>query len=63
MFLNNNVETLMKKLIAMACFMLAASPLAFAQDKTKDAMTKAAPAAEAPAKAEAKNAKKDREKK
>jgi hypothetical protein len=34
----------MKKLIAMACFMLAASPLAFAQDKGKDAAPAAAPA-------------------
>lgn len=37
----------MKKLIAMACFMLAASPLAFAQDKAKDDAKKAAPAAAA----------------
>jgi hypothetical protein len=36
----------MKKLIAMMCFMLAASPLAFAQDKGKDGAKKAAPAAE-----------------
>lgn len=36
----------MKTLIAMVCFMLAASPLAFAQDKAKDDTKKGAPAAE-----------------
>ena len=43
----------MKKLIAMTCFMLAASPL-FAQDKAKDDAKKAAPAVTAPAAAPAK---------
>ena len=36
----------MKKLIAMVCFMMAATPLAFAQDKAKDDAKKAAPVAE-----------------
>lgn len=36
----------MRKLIAVVCFMLAASPLAFAQDKGKDDAKKAVPAAE-----------------
>ena len=36
----------MNKLIAMMCFMVAALPLAFAQDKAKDDTRKAAPAAE-----------------
>ncbi len=37
----------MKKLIGLlCCFMLAASPLGFAQGKVKDAEKKAAPAAE-----------------
>ena len=41
----------MKKLIAVICFMLATSPLALAQDKSKDATKKAAPVAEKSAKA------------
>ena len=36
----------MKKLIAMACFMLAASSVAFAQDKAKDAAATPVPKAE-----------------
>lgn len=42
----------MKKLIATLCFMMATSPVALAQDKAKDAGTKAAPAAEKSAKKE-----------
>ncbi len=42
----------MKKLIAAICFMLAASPLALAQDKAADAGKKATPAAEKSAKKE-----------
>ena len=41
----------MKKLIAVICFLLAASPLALAQDKSKDGAKKAAPTAEKSAKA------------
>lgn len=41
----------MKKLIAVICFMLATSPLALAQDKGKDDVKKAAPAAEKSTKA------------
>ncbi len=47
----------MKKLIAVICFMLATSPLALAQDKSKGDATKAPPAAEKPAKAAEKSAK------
>ena len=39
----------MRNLIAIICFVLAASPLVFAQDKGKDDAKKAAPAAEAQA--------------
>lgn len=46
-------ESDMKKLVAAICFMLAASPLALAQDKAKDAEKKAAPAAEKSAKKDA----------
>src|SRR6187551_1795854 len=44
---NSIEESTMKKLIGLlCCFMLAASPLGFAQGKVKDAGKKAAPAAE-----------------
>lgn len=42
----------MKKLIAALCFIMAASPVALAQDKAKDVGKKAAPAAEKSAKKE-----------
>lgn len=42
----------MKKLIAALCFMMAASPVALAQDKAKDAGKKAPPAVEKSAKKE-----------
>ena len=43
----------MKKLIAMACLMLAASPMTFAQDQAKDEAKKSAPAAAPAPKADA----------
>lgn len=51
----------MKKLIAVICFMLAASPLALAQDKAKGDATKAAPVAEKSTKDAAKPAKAKKE--
>ena len=44
---------MMKHLIAVVCFMLAAAPLALAQEKAKDAEKKTATATEKASKAEA----------
>jgi len=46
------MEEDMKRLIAVVCFMLAAAPVAFAQDKAKDMEKKAAAAIEKSAKPE-----------
>jgi Ni/Co efflux regulator RcnB len=52
----------MKRLIAAMCFMLAAAPVALAQDKSKDADKKAPMAAEKSAKGDAAKGKGDEKK-